>query len=103
MTILQALNGYYDRMAARGEVAPIGYSIGQIGYEVVLASNGTIVDVVDIRNTSGKKPVPRKLAVPTGERSRQILAKRFWDNSAYVFGVTAEKDDVRLAQKHEAF
>ncbi|MEK6542143.1 MAG: type I-C CRISPR-associated protein Cas8c/Csd1 [Pseudomonadota bacterium] len=102
MTILQALNSYYDRMAARGEVAPTGYSVGQIHYEILLSPDGEIADVNDIRDTSGKKPVLRKLAVPTGERSRQILAKRLWDNSAYVLGVTT-KDDNRLAQKHEAF
>ena len=102
MTILQALNSYYDRMAARGEVAPTGYSIGQISYEILLNPDGVIADVNDIRDTSGKKPALRKLAVPTGERTRQILAKRFWDNSAYVLGVTS-KDDSRIAQKHESF
>lgn len=42
MTVLQALNSYYDRMAARGEVAPTGYSREKISYAILLTPDGAV-------------------------------------------------------------
>ena len=85
--ILQALNSYYQRLLARGEeeLAPFGYSPEKISYEILLASDGRVVDVNDIRDTSGKKPMPRVMNVPQPEKRTVGIKPNFlWDKtSAY--------------------
>ena len=110
MTILQALNSYYDRMATRGEAEPPGYSREKISYEVLLTTEGAVAAVNDIRIPNEKgKFVPRMMNVPAAKkRSSGIAPNRLWDKTAYVLGVTADKDkdkdkDKRTAQEHEAF
>ncbi len=103
MTILQALNHYYDRMDARGEVEAPGTTREKISFAVSLDENGTPVDVVDLREQAGKRQVPRLLAVPAAvKRTAGILPNLFWDKSAYVLGHTAGPDK-RTAQEHAAF
>jgi len=103
MTILQALNGYYDRMAARGEAEPPGYSREKISYAILLTPDGAVADVQDIRDTTGKKPAPMMMNVPAGvKRTVGIASNMLWDKTAYVLGVTAGEGK-RTAQEHEAF
>ena len=94
MTILQALNGYYDRMAARGEAEPPGYSRERISYEILLAPDGEVTAVNDIRVLTEKGIfVPRMMDVPAGvKRTAGIAANRMWDKTAYVLGVTSAGD-----------
>ena len=100
MTILQALSSYYDRM---GDVAPPGYSAEKVSYVIVLSSDGDVAGVSDVRDTTGKKPVAKQMAVPAGaKRTVGICANRLWDKSAYVLGVTAGEGK-RTAQEHAAF
>jgi CRISPR-associated protein Csd1 len=103
MTILQALNGYYDRMAARGEAEPPGYSREKISYAILLTPDGAVAAVNDIRDTTGKKPAPIMMNVPAGmKRTVGIASNKLWDKTAYVLGVTAGEGK-RTAQEHEAF
>lgn len=103
MTILQALNSYYDRMAARGEAEPPGYSREKISYAILLTLDGAVAAVNDIRDTTGKKPAPIMMNVPAGvKRTVGIASNKLWDKSAYVLGVTAGEGK-RTAQEHEAF
>ncbi len=103
MTILQALNSYYDRMAARGEAEPPGYSREKISYAILLKSDGGVAAVNDIRDTTGKKPAPIMMNVPAGvKRTVGIASNKLWDKSAYLLGVTAGEGK-RTAQEHEAF
>lgn len=103
MTILQALNGYYHRMAARGEAEPAGYSREKISYAVLLAIDGAVVAVADIRDTTNKKPLPIMMNVPAAiKRASGIAPNRLWDKTAYVLGVTAG-DNKRTDREHEAF
>lgn len=102
--ILQALNRYYHRLLARGEegLAPFGYSPEKISYEIVLAPDGRVVDVNDIRDASGKKPVPRLLNVPQPEKRTVGIKSNFlWDKTSYVLGVSATSK--RAEQEHAAF
>lgn len=92
--ILTALYDYYQRLVEERQVPLFGYSEEQISYVLVLSRNGQLVDVQDIRDTSGKKPVPRRLAVPQPpKRSVNIATCPFWDKTSYVLGVTAKTDD----------
>lgn len=103
MTILQALNGYYERMAARGEAEPPGYSREKISYVILLTPDGAVAAVNDIRDTTGKKPAPIMMNVPAGvKRTAGIASNKLWDKTAYVLGVTAGEGK-RTAQEHEAF
>jgi CRISPR-associated protein Csd1 len=102
--ILQALNNYYQRLLARGEegLAPFGYSPEKISYEILLAPDGRVVDVTDIRDTSGKKPLPCLMNVPQPEKRTVGIKSNFlWDKTSYVLGVSATSK--RADKEHEAF
>ena len=103
MTILQALNRYYDRMAARGEAEERGWSREKFGFCVVLEPDGTAIDIQDLRDLGGKKPALRLYPVPAGVKRTVGIAPNFlWDKTAYVLGRTAGEGK-RTAQEHEAF
>ena len=102
--ILQALNSYYQRLLARGEegLSPFGYSPEKINYEILLAPDGRVVDVNDIRDTTGKKPMPRMMNVPQPEKRTVGIKSNFlWDKTSYVLGVSATSK--RADKEHEAF
>lgn len=104
--ILTALNDYYERLLARGTetegVALPGYSREKISYEILLARDGSVVDVNDMRDTSGKKPMPRVLSVPQPEKRTVGIKSNFlWDKTSYVLGVSATSK--RVDQEHGAF
>ncbi len=102
--ILQALNRYYERLIAQDAkgIAPPGFSPEKISFEVLLTPAGEIVQVNDIRDTSGKKPLPRTLNVPQGEkRTAGIKANFLWDKTSYVLGVS--NTSKRADKEHEAF
>ncbi|MBB3773644.1 CRISPR-associated protein Csd1 [Angulomicrobium tetraedrale] len=103
MTILQSLDRYYERMAARGEAEPPGFSREKIGFAIELSPDGVPVAVIDLRAASGKKLVPQLLSVPAAvKRTAGILPNLLWDKSAYVLGRTAGEGK-RTAQEHAAF
>ena len=102
MTILQALDRYYDRLADRREVVSPGYSVHPIGFVITIAPDGAIVDVVLWRDASGKKP--RTERVPKWfDRSGNGSTPYFlWDNTAYALGVST-KNPAKTARDHAAF
>ncbi len=102
--ILSALNDYYQRLLddPNSGISPPGYSQGKISYVIMLKKDGEVIDVLDIRDTSGKKPVPRDLSVPHApKRSVNIAACFLWDKTSYVLGVSASSK--RSEQEHAAF
>lgn len=100
MTILQALSDYYNRL--EGIAAP-GWSTERFGWCIVLDRDGGVVDVVDLHDTSAKKPRPRGFVVPAAvKRTVGISPNFFWDKTAYVLGRTAGEGK-RTAQEHAAF
>ena len=102
--ILQALNTYYQRLLACGaeDLAPFGYSPEKISYEILLGADGRVVDVNDIRDTTGKKPLPRMMSVPQPEKRTVGIKSNFlWDKTSYVLGVSASSK--RADKEHEAF
>jgi CRISPR-associated protein Csd1 len=103
MTILQALCGYYNRLAATGVAPRPGYSAQQVSFAVILPSDGVIQDIQDLRDTSGKKPRPvyRDLAQPE-KRTVQVAPNLLWDKTSYVFGVTAPDATLSKAKAERA-
>lgn len=103
MTILQALDGYYARMAARGEAEMPGWSREKFGWCVVIDGEGAVVAVQDLRDLTGKKPAPKFYEVPSGgKRTSGVAANFLWDKSAYSLGRTAGEGK-RTAQEHADF
>lgn len=122
MTILTELARLYDRLEKTGDAPPHGYSMENIGGEVVLDAKGHVLAIRDLRVPDEKgKLRPRKMAVPEAvKRTAGIKPNLFWDKSAYVLGVTLLKDakgkpvldedgqptfgqEKRTAQEHAAF
>lgn len=108
MTILPALNAYYDRLAGRGEVPPFGYSTEGISFALVLAPDGTVVEVKDLRTPAGRKPTPRPVTVPQSFKRPGTTPRSFflWDNTKFVLGLGVDKatgDRIRFDAHHSAF
>ena len=103
MTVLQSLDRYYDRMAARQEAEPLGFSREKISFRVILSAEGEPVGVRDLREGTGKKLFPQLREVPAAViRTSSILSNTFWDKTAYSLGRTAGEGR-RTADEHAAF
>lgn len=115
--ILQALNDYYQRLRTQDVgIASPGYSQEGISYALVLSVEGQLVDVVDLREQTGKKYFACKMPVPASFKRPGTTPKSFtfWDKTSYVLGVADAKlskedkvsgkspVDIRLGE-HEAF
>ena len=93
MTLLQALTSHYDRIHARGEAPPYGFSRERISYAIVLSDAGEAVAVSPLSKRSGNAPGPTVCEVPQAiRRTSQPAANFLWDKTAYVFG--AKRDPV---------
>lgn len=102
--ILQALNRYYERLIKQQveDVAPVGCSPEKISFEILLLPDGGVAQVNDIRDTSGKKPLPRVLNVPQAEKRTVGIKSNFlWDKTSYVLGVS--NSSKRANKEHQAF
>lgn len=100
--IIAELNRYYQRLAEK-KVSPEGFRKEKISYAIVLSEQGEAVAVDDLRDSSGKKPQPKLLAVPIPpKRTAGIKACFLWDKTSYVLGVTKDKKE-RTVKEHQAF
>ena len=101
MTVLQALDRYYDRMVARDDVVMPGWSREPIGVVLELDGDGTLLEIEARLNDRGK---PRLEKVPKWfSRSGIGSTPNFlWDNAAYVLGV-GDKDPGKTVRDHAAF
>lgn len=93
MTILTALADHYDRLANQGEVPTFGYSTERIAAAVVLATDGRVVELRDLRAADGKRLSPIPIAVPASFKRSGTVPRAFflWDNTKLVFGIGAAK------------
>ena len=102
--ILTALNDYYQRLAQDGTsgISPPGYSQEKISFEILLDSEGRVIDVNDLRSNAGKTRVPKNICVPQPEKRAAGIAPNFlWDKTSYVLGVSAVSK--RAGREHHAF
>lgn len=103
MSVLQALNGAYDRLADRGEVPPFGYSSEKIGFLIPLNADGTLAGPpIDLRQVAGRKLVAPLMAVPASFKRPGVTPRSFflWDNTAFALGVTASAGKDAAARFH---
>jgi CRISPR-associated protein Csd1 len=97
--ILTALTDYYDRrrrQASAEPPPPFGYSIERVGFALVLAADGGLARVQDLRTADEKGnrfarylPVPR----PLGARTSGVRAYFLCDNTKYLLGAGGDKPD----------
>lgn len=105
--ILLSLKEYYDRKVEEGSIARDGWIKGGIDFLIELDFNGNPLNIVDLRETVGKKKVSRPIDVPNiGNQSLKHSnsgkdANLLWDNAAFVFGL-GDKGDLRLQSMIEA-
>lgn len=94
MSILQALASHYDRLVRSGEAAEYGYSRESISYAIVLSADGTLVDVMDLRDTTGRSPRPVLHSVPRPVPRTSAIASNFlWDKTAYSLGIKLDREN----------
>lgn len=101
--ILTALNKYYERLVDQGneDIAPYGFSQEKISYALVINAAGELVDVINLMDTSGKKPLPSIRLVPQPPKRAVNISPCFlWDKSGYVLGLTASKEEKDIERTH---
>ncbi len=104
--ILQALKGYYDRLVDDPEsgMPPLGTSIENISFALVLGEDGKLRGVDDLRVQEGKKLFPRKMPVPAAvTRTSGVKPNFLWDKSSYVFGADCDGVTAKNRERFEAF
>ena len=105
--ILLALKEYYDRKATEGLIAKDGWIKGGIDFLIELDYDGNPHNIVDLRETVGKKIIPHSFDVPNiGNQALKHSnsgkdANLLWDNAAFVFGL-GDKGNMRLQSMIEA-
>jgi len=103
--ILQALAGYYRRMAEENgnDIATEGFEKKGIPFVIVLDADGNFVGLDDTREGEGKKKVARIFTVPKGvKKTSGVAANLLWDTPAYVVGrpkPDPQKDKVELEER----
>ena len=95
--ILQKLCEYYDRIDAdpTQTIAQEGFAPQKVSFAVVINEDGTLHDIQDVRDTSGKKAVPQTMLLPyNGKRASGVKAMFLWDKAEYLLGyVSPELDE----------
>jgi CRISPR-associated protein Csd1 len=92
--ILQALAGYYRRIAeiGGGDVAPEGFERKEIPFLIEIDRAGIFVGLRDTRDITGKKKQGRIFTVPKGVKKTSGIAANFlWDTPNYVLGVPKQE------------
>jgi len=106
--ILQSLDSYYERLQAdEASGAPVlGFSRQKIHFALALDPAGELIQVADLRDAGGKKPVPRPMTVPFDpnvKRTVGVVSYFLWDNTKYVLGMDDKGKPERVRQCFEAF
>ncbi|PID74152.1 MAG: type I-C CRISPR-associated protein Cas8c/Csd1 [Desulfobacterales bacterium] len=104
--ILQALNGYYERLAddPENEMPTIGFSNQKAHFALLINREGKLLQApYDIRVKEGKKMIPREISAPAVKRASGISSNFTWDNTGYVLGADNKGRPERALKTFEAF
>lgn len=109
--ILQALTGYYTRLAEenRHAVAPEGFERREIPFVIEISEEGDLVTILDTRDGTGKNKRGRIFTVPKGvKKTSGIASNLLWDTPNYVLGIPrkeakkeSKKDPAALAHEQK--
>lgn len=112
MSMLAALNTYYERLSVQGKAPPFGYAPVLIGFVLVLARDGTPLRLDGLGDPDAKRPGREEMVPRPPKRASNIAPCFLWDKTAYTLGVIAEKGEDgtvragagrRTADEHAAF
>ncbi len=104
--ILQALSSYYDRLEKNTNVAIplLGFSSKGINFALLLNHEGKLLQILDLRETQGKRLLPKQMIVPEAViKSVNIASNFMWDNTGYVLGADNKGKPKRSVETFEAF
>jgi len=104
--ILHALNNYYQRLKdnANVDIPSLGFSSQKIHFALMLNREGKLLQVLDLRETHGKRLLPKQMIAPeTVIKSVNIAANFMWDNTGYVLGADNKGKPERSMETFEAF
>lgn len=106
--LLRALATYYDRLASAPDTKDLpayGFSREKISFCIVLAPDGSLQSVEDLRLATRGRSQPALLLVPDrGGRSGTRTKPNFlWDNTGYVLGADGKGRPRRTSQTFGAF
>ena len=105
--ILQALNSYYKRLEKDTNVDDIpllGFSSKGISFALLLNHEGKLLQVLDLRETQGKRLLPKQMIVPEAViRAVNIAANFMWDNTGYILGADNKGKPERSIETFKAF
>ena len=103
MSILHSLTSLYDRLESNGKAPSYGFSRENISFAIVLSPAGSLSNVLDLRDTSGKKPTPSRRVVPRPvKRTGQPAPNFLWDKTSFVLGAGTSESS-RVLREHAAF
>ena len=103
MSILHSLTSLYDRLESSHKAPSYGFSRENISYAIVLSPEGSLSDVLDLRDTSANTPRPRRLEVPRAvKRTGQPAPNFLWDKTSFVLGAGTGASS-RVLREHAAF
>lgn len=103
--ILQALCAYYDALASRGEITPLGWSEAKVSYALDIDENGALHGVIPLKRipSGGKKEVPQTMRVPEQvKKTSGVSANFLCENSSYFLGIDGKGKPARSLQCFEA-
>jgi CRISPR-associated protein Csd1 len=103
--IITALNEYYNEcIESNKKIAPFGFSEERLSFLVILREEGAW-DIEDVRDSSGKKPIPARYIVPSlGKRlSIGVSPNFFWGSANYVFGISKKSNHKRVEKCFNGF
>ena len=107
MSVLHSLTDLYDRLESNGKAPSYGFSRESISYAIVLSPEGSLSDVLDLRDMSGKTPRSSRRKVPRAvKRTGQPVPNFLWDKTAFALGVKRDaetKKTVPVERDHTAF
>lgn len=105
--ILQALNAYYQRLRNSPEVdIPLpGFGKQKISFCLVIDGKGKLLQIKDLREMSGRKPIPIQLLVPQIDKKRTVdIEPNFaWDNTGYILGMDNKGKPKRSLECFKSF
>jgi CRISPR-associated protein Csd1 len=103
--ILTELVRLYERLLKEVEtdVPAFGFSTEQVSFCLVIAQDGTLIDVEDVRDHEGKTPRGIPQSVPAHDK-RAVNIRPFFlcDNATYLLGLDAKGKPERTAKCHES-
>lgn len=104
--ILQALNHYYERLKDNADagIPSLGFSSQKIHFALLLNREGELLQVIDVRETQGKRLLPKQMIVPEAViKSVNIAANFMWDSTGYVLGADNKGKPERTVETFKAF